>query len=256
MTNKILGYHPAHYLVAWAVHAFTASAACFGLLTLVKIYQHQYVQALWFMAIAVVIDALDGSLARLVRVKKVLPHIDGALLDNMVDYLNYVITPCFFLLVKANMLPSSWTLIIIIAVIITSSYQFCQTDAKTPDHFFKGFPCYWNIAVFYMFIFDTSMNTNALILAMLCILIFIPVKYVYPSRLDYLTQSKILKRLMHGFSIIYGISSALILWDYPNINPFCLSLSLGYIILYLFLSIYRTYSPLLITRRASQKLRR
>lgn len=91
----MLGYHPAHYLVAWAVHAFTASAACFGLLTLAKIYQHDYVQALWFMAVTVVIDAVDGTLARLVRVKTVLPNIDGALLDNIVDYLNYVITPCF-----------------------------------------------------------------------------------------------------------------------------------------------------------------
>lgn len=253
MINKKLGYHPAHYLVAWAVHAFTASAACFGILTLIKIYQHDYVQALWFMAIAVLIDALDGTLARLVRVKSVLPKIDGALLDNIVDYLNYVITPCFFLYVKPDMLPPNYLLFIIIAITITSSYQFCQSDAKTADHFFKGFPCYWNIAVFYMFIFDTSMNTNALILSILCVLIFIPVKYVYPSRLDYLTDSKILKLVMHTFSLIYGVSSALILWYYPSINSLCLTLSIGYVIMYLTLSVYRTYSPMIKSRIAAHR---
>ena len=253
MTNRAIGYHCAHKLVAWSVHAFTASAACVGLLTLAKIYQHEYKYALWLMAIAIVIDAVDGTLARLVRVKTVLPAIDGALLDNIVDYVNYVITPCFFLFVKSDMLPESIAAYTIVAIIITSSYQFCQADAKTPDHFFKGFPCYWNIAVFYMFIFDTSMNVNAAILITFCVLIFVPIKYVYPSRLDYLTESKFLKLLMHVFSITYGICSAVILWTYPDINQTCLLLSLGYIIMYLVLSFYRTYSPMILSRIASYK---
>ncbi|VEG89971.1 phosphatidylcholine synthase [Legionella spiritensis] len=253
MTNRMPGYHPFHYLVAWGVHAFTASAACFGLLTLIKIYQNDYVQALWFMAIAVVIDAIDGTLARLVKVKSVLPGIDGSLLDNIVDYLNYVITPCFFLFVKPNMLPAGFILPIIIAITITSSYQFCQSDAKTPDHFFKGFPCYWNITVFYMFILNTTMYTNAIILSVLCLLIFVPIKYVYPSRLDYLTESRALKVMMHIFSLIYGISSGLILWNYPNTDRIYLTLSIGYVVMYLCLSIYRTFSPLLILRTSANK---
>lgn len=253
MTNRTVGYHSAHKLVAWSVHAFTASAACVGLFTLAKIYQHEYKFALWLMAIAIVIDAVDGTLARLVRVKSVLPNIDGALLDNLVDYINYVITPCFFLFVKSDMLPESIAVYTIIAIIITSSYQFCQADAKTPDHFFKGFPCYWNIAVFYMFIFETSMTVNAAILITLCILIFVPIKYVYPSRLDYLTESRFLKSLMHGFSILYGLCSAVILWTYPEINRTCLLLSLGYIIMYLLLSFYRTYSPMILSKIASYK---
>lgn len=88
-------FHPLHYVAAWSVHLFTASAACIGVFSLVKIYQHEYIFALWLMFITVVIDAVDGSLARLVNIKKILPKIDGALLDNIVDYLNYVITPCF-----------------------------------------------------------------------------------------------------------------------------------------------------------------
>lgn len=253
MINKTQKYHFVHHLVAWGVHAFTASAACFGLLTLVSVYQHDYILALWFMALAVVIDAVDGTLARRVQVKSVLPNVDGALLDNIVDYLNYVITPCFFLFVKADMLPSSLRGLIILAIIITSSYQFCQADAKTADHFFKGFPCYWNIAVFYMFIFNTSMTTNAVILTIFCFLIFIPIKYVYPSRLDYLTKSHSLKLMMHSFSILYGLCSVIILWTYPVMNSLCLALSLSYILMYLALSFYRTYSPMLLSKIAAYK---
>lgn len=250
MANKKYDYDAIHYVLAWAVHAFTASAACIGVLTLVKIYQHHYLQALWLMGITIVIDAVDGSLARLVRVKKILPRMDGTLLDNIVDYLNYVITPCFFLLVKPDMLPATYAVWLIIAITITSSYQFCQADAKTPDHFFKGFPCYWNFAVFYMFIFDTSMTFNAWILAIFCVLIFVPIKYVYPSRLDYLTKSTQLKILMHGCSLVYGISSSMLLWHYPQHDPLWLGVSLGYVVIYLALSMYRTCSPMIMAKIA------
>lgn len=243
-------YHPVRVLCAAFVHMFTATAAVMGLLTLVSIYHHEYVAALWWMAGAVVIDALDGSLARLMHVKAVLPKIDGALLDNMVDYLNYVITPCFFLYVRPGLLPTDSAIWILIAIVMTSAYQFCQTDAKTPDHFFKGFPCYWNIVLFYMFIFETQPLTNLYLLGILCVLIFIPVKYVYPSRLDYLTESKPLKWCMHVFSTIYGVSSAFLLWQYPRTNTLGLVLSLGYVVLYLGLSVYRTYSPMIKSRIA------
>lgn len=252
MKQVKLPFHPLHYVAAWAVHIFTASAACVGVYTLQKIYQHDYIFALWLMAITVFIDAVDGSLARFVHVKNVLPKLDGALLDNIMDYLNYVITPCFFLLVKPDMIPQEYSVPLIAAISITSAYQFCQSDAKTPDHFFKGFPCYWNIVVFYMFIFNTSMNFNAILLAILCVLIFVPVKYVYPSRLDYLTDSKALKILMHFCSIIYGISTAYLLMYYPESNNLWLSLSLGYVVLYLFLSFYRTYYPMIIAKLSAK----
>lgn len=244
---------PIHYILAWAVHLFTASAAFLGVLSLIEISQHHYVQALGLMAITVIIDAIDGTFARLVRVKEILPSFDGALLDNIVDYLNYVVTPCFFLWTKSDMLAANYAIWIILAITMSSSYQFCQANAKTPDHFFKGFPCYWNFTIFYMFIFKTTMLSNTVILSILCILIFVPVKYVYPSRLDYLTESKKLKILMHSCSLLYGISSALILWFYPYSHPIWLGISLGYVVMYLTLSIYRTYSPMIMAKIAAHK---
>ncbi|MCP0913267.1 MULTISPECIES: phosphatidylcholine synthase [Legionella] len=252
MNNKKKNSYFWHF-IAWSVHVFTASAAFIGLLSLYKIFQHEYIDALCLMAITVFIDAVDGTFARLVGVKEILPQIDGALLDNIVDYLNYVITPAFFLLVKPGMLPENYAYWIVLAVTITSSYQFCQADAKTADHFFKGFPCYWNFVVFYMFIFNTNMYTNTLILLILSILIFVPIKYVYPSRLDYLTESKTLKIIMHTCSLLFGISSILLLWQYPYSHPLWLTISLGYVAMYLILSGYRTYSPMIMAKIAAHK---
>lgn len=232
---------PFNYLFAWAVHIFTASAAFVGLLTLVAIHHHEYHKALVLMAICVLIDALDGTFARLSSVKTVLPNIDGALLDNIVDYLNFVITPAFFLYINERMLPANIRVFVIIALVIASLYQFCQTDAKTSDHFFKGFPCYWNIAVFYLFIFEVDPAINAGVLSIFILLVFVPILYVYPSRLDCLFPLRALKIVMHGFSIGYALATAMILWEYPSQNPLWLGISLAYIAIYIALSMYRTF---------------
>ena len=92
------------------------------------------------------------------------------------------------------------------------------------------------------------MTSNAWLLAILCVLIFVPIKYVYPSRLDYLTKSKQLKNLMHCCSLIYGVSTAILLLHYPKNDTFWLSISLGYVGLYLVLSMYRTYSPMIMAK--------
>ena len=129
--TKISSIHYAIRSMAWSVHLFTASAACIGVFTLEKIYQHQYVFALWLMAITVFIDAVDGTFARLANIKEVLPKIDGALLDNLVDYVNYVIAPCFFLLVKPGMLLQDYSILIIaLRLPLPLPYQFCQRRCK------------------------------------------------------------------------------------------------------------------------------
>ena len=237
-------YTLAQRVAAWSVHAFTASAAVVGLLTLYAIYQQEYINALWWMGLAVFIDAIDGTFARLFHVKSVCPKIDGALLDNIVDYLNYVITPCFLFLLDKDLLPDGWRLFIVAAIALASSYQFTQSDAKTPDHFFKGFPSYWNIVAFYLILFTTSSLTNAVILLTCVVLVFVPIKYVYPSRLDYLTSLPWLRKLMLVASITYGIVSIALLWTFPDKHPLLLFYTLAYIIFYLGFSLYRTVVPM------------
>lgn len=228
-------------LSAWMVHVFTATAAVMGLMALMHIHQHHYLQAMWWMAAAVIVDALDGTLARKLHVKTIIPHLDGALLDNLVDFLTYVMVPCFFLYIHPDLLPQNTAIWSLSAVIIASAYQFCQIDAKTSDHFFKGFPCYWNIILFYMLILHTPAWLNQILLFCLSILVFVPIKYVYLSRIDFLNRWRFLKIAMHGLSILYGLSYVLILLSYPESNQLGLNISIYYAIFYAALSFYCTY---------------
>lgn len=231
---------------AWLVHLFTASTAIVGIYTLRAIIDGNYIQAFWLMGAAIFVDAIDGTLARRVQTHIFASRIDGSLLDNIVDYLNYVITPCFMLLMHPTLLPTTGRHIIISLIILASAYQFTQCDAKTEDHFFKGFPCYWNFAVFYIFITETSMLTNSLILLLLTVLVFVPIKYVYPSRLENLTHTPWLRKAMQISSIIFGVANFAILLSYPTINPLVIACIVGYMVLYFGFSIYRTHVPLAI----------
>lgn len=233
----------SHRCLGWLIHAFTASGACVGLLSLLAIYQHHLLLALWLMGAAILIDAVDGMFARMVKIKQVIPEIDGALLDNIIDFFNYTLVPCFFLLVT-DLLPEYWRVVCVMIITFSSAYQFTQVDAKTSDHFFKGFPSYWNIAVFYLFFWQMSSVTNMLILLSLAILSFVPIKYVYPSRLDYLTSNKYLRMSMVFITILWGAATFGLLWLYPASNHLLVAISVGYCLLYIGISLYRTWVPL------------
>src|SRR5690606_5556521 len=126
---------------AWLVHAFTGWGSVLGLLMLYEAYQHNFIMVFWLMSAAIVIDGVDGIFARMVKVKTVLPEFDGGLLDNIIDYVTYVMVPAFMILI-GEFVPESLRLITGCIIVFSSAYQFCQVEAKTEDHFFKGFPSY------------------------------------------------------------------------------------------------------------------
>lgn len=233
---------------AFFVHLFTASGAVIGLASIHFIYQNQPIISLWLMGLAVLVDAIDGTLARWLKVKEALPSIDGALLDNMIDYFNYVLVPCLFILQDFIALPNPSRWIVVILVALSSCYQFCQADAKTPDNFFKGFPSYWNIVVFFLFILQAHSTTNLVVLLILTLLIFIPIKYVYPSRLDNLSSYAWLKKLTLLASLMFGLAIFLLLWNYPTKSPYLVIYCYIYIIYYLVISLVKTFSPLLLKK--------
>lgn len=230
-------------LAAWLVHLFTAFGAVFGLLTFWAIHQGLFLGAFWLMSAALFIDSVDGILARRANTKVAAPKIDGALLDNIVDYINYVMAPAFFLSVS-QLLPAGWEIIGASVIVLASAYQFTQPEAKTKDHFFKGFPSYWNIVVFYLFFWQTSPWTNLVIVFTLSILVFVPIKYVYPSRLDYLTRNQWLQQAMLAATVLWGVATAALLFVYPETNRLLVGLSIGYAIFYVLISLYRTFVPL------------
>ena len=171
-------------VAAAGVHIYTASGAVLGLLMVHFSYEGRVETVLWLFLAAMVVDGTDGFLARRFRVKEVLPNFDGALLDNIVDYLTYVFAP-MVLLWANGYLPSGAAGGVVAAIpLLASCYQFCRSDAKTDDHFFLGFPSYWNVVAFYAVVADFNVATITVVLLVCAVLVFVPVKYLYPSRTE------------------------------------------------------------------------
>jgi len=228
---------------AWLTHLLTATGAVLGVLALYVLHQGQIMPAFWLLAAAVLVDSVDGFFARLTRVTETTPNFDGALLDNMIDYLTYVIIPAFFLLIT-DILPAEWRFVGAAVMVLTSAYQFCQKDAKTDDHFFKGFPSYWNVVVLYMFIWRLPPILNLMLIVFLGIMVFVPVKYAHPSQPKYLSPRLWVRVTIVVASILWGVATAILMLIYPQTNPLLMTYSIAYTIFYVLFSLYRTLVPL------------
>jgi phosphatidylcholine synthase len=216
-------------LAAASVHLLTASGAVWGLLALDAIARARFKSALGWMALAVVVDGIDGALARRLRVKVLLPFVDGTLLDNLVDYLNYVVVPAFMLL-RAGLLPQPIALAGAAAICIASSYQFAHAEAKTADRF-RGFPSYWNVVVVYLLLLRPDPWLGVGVVAVLCVLVFVPVTWVYPSRTVEWRGPTLV--LTVGWAMMVGMS----LWRYPDHPRWLVLASLAYVLYYAALSL-------------------
>ena len=220
---------------AFAVHLYTASGAVLALLIALAAFQGKVFSALWLGLIALIIDGTDGWLARRFRVKEILPWFDGRRLDDIVDYLIYVFAPILLLWSNHNLPAGVGGIILAALPLLASSYQFCRVDAKTEDYFFLGFPSYWNIVAFYIIIFKWPPVTVTAILVICSILVFIPIRYLYPSRtIEF-------RRLTLILSCLWLLSYALILLQMPNPQPFLTYFSLVYMFYYVVLSLYLNY---------------
>ena len=166
---------------AWAVHLYTALGAVCGFGAVLATVQADYRRAFLWLVAATFIDATDGVLARAADVKTHAPRFDGARLDDIVDYLTYVFAPAF-LLHQADVLPETWGVTVAAIVLLSSAYGFAATDAKADDHFFTGFPSYWNIVAVYLFAANLPPAVNAALLLVLSALVFVRIGYVYPTR--------------------------------------------------------------------------
>ncbi len=221
----------ARRLAAWGVHLLTASSAPAGLLALRATVAGDPAAAFLWMTYTLVVDSIDGTLARAVGVKQVLPWMDGARLDDIVDYFTYVVVPAFFLL-HMNLLPPGWAVPIVSLMCIASGYGFSQTTAKTADHFFTGFPSYWNVVAFYLYALGWSPAVNAAWVVALAIGVFVPLRYVYPSR------TPTLRWLTITLGSAWGIALIHILLNLSTAPHWLVVTSLAFPIYYFLLSLY------------------
>jgi len=165
--------------IAWSVHGFTASGAVLGVFALFEIGRGGFARAVIYMLAALAIDSVDGTLARRAGVAERLPRIDGRTLDDVVDYLNYAIVPVVFLLELGAF--AHWSLVLL--PVLAGSYGFAQVDVKTEDDFFLGWPSYWNVVAFYVWLLELSPGTASAWVALFAALTFVPLKYIYPSKM-------------------------------------------------------------------------
>ena len=220
---------------AFAVHLYTASGAVLAFLIVLAAIQHNVVQALWLGLVALLIDGTDGWLARRFHVSETLPWFDGRRLDDIVDYLTYVFAPVL-LLWNNNYLPAG-PIGIVLAVLplLASGYQFCRVDAKTEDYFFLGFPSYWNVVAFYAIIFHLAPIVVGALLLIFSILVFVPIRYLYPSR------TVAFRRLTVVLTGLWLLSYACILLQTPSPHPLLTTFSLLYLLYYVGMSLYLTF---------------
>jgi phosphatidylcholine synthase len=169
--------------LSWGVHLFTATGGVLGALALLELSWGSIDRAAILILVALSIDSMDGAFARLVGVTEHLPYMNGRRLDDMIDFLNFVVVGVVFMVAAGSLLSPYW----IVAPILASAYGFSRDDAKTEDHFFLGFPSYWNILAIYLWKLDISPFGGTVWVAVLSVLVFVPFKYVYPSRMPNLT---------------------------------------------------------------------
>lgn len=215
---------------AWAVHAYTATGAVLAFLALVAVIQRDARATFLWLFAATIVDATDGWLARRVDVKRHAASLDGARLDDIVDYLTFVFLPAFFVY-HFQMLPIGWDAVAVAAVLLSSAYGFSAVDAKTPDYFFTGFPSYWNIAALYLFALHAPPAVNAAILIGLAALVFVRVGYIYPTRTPAWRSLTIL------LCVVWGAMVLAITWMLPDAPEPLVIASLFFPVYYLVLSL-------------------
>ena len=217
---------------AWGVHLYTGLGAAAGLLAIWYAAEGDYRASFLAMGAATFIDSSDGPLARWINVKQRVPSFDGSLLDNIVDYLTYTVAPVFLML-EAGIIPTThWGLLLACFVMLASVYGFCQTNAKTADHYFLGFPNYWNLVALYLFCLDAPEIFNWSLLALLAVMVFIPIRYIYPNR------TVPLRPLTLTLGIIWAVVTTVLLFQLPSVSRILLIISLSFIVYYFLASFF------------------
>jgi phosphatidylcholine synthase len=166
---------------AFAVHVLTACGAALCLLALLAAIGANWSRMFVWLGLALVIDAVDGTLARHLHVKELLPRWSGDTLDLVVDYLGYVFVPAYAI-VAGRLLPDVAAIPAGLLILVTSALYFADRRMKTPDNYFRGFPALWNVVAFYLFLLRPEPWLGVASVVVLCVLSFVPFPFLHPLR--------------------------------------------------------------------------
>jgi phosphatidylcholine synthase len=178
--RRILPPRSAH-IRAFAVHILTASGVVLGLLALIAAARGAWVAMFLWLGVALVVDGIDGPLARRTRVADLVPRWSGDVLDLVVDFTNYVFVPAFAIAIS-GLLPPVAGILVAAAIVISGAIYFADSEMKMPGNYFRGFPALWNAAAFYLFLLTPAPWIGAAVLLMLAGLMFAPFRFIHPVR--------------------------------------------------------------------------
>ena len=193
---------------AWGVHAITASGVILALLALLAVIDGNPKLCLLWLGLALLVDGLDGTLARRYDVKTVLPHFDGSTLDLVIDYLTYVFIPAIFLY-RFIPLPDYTPLFAVGLILVSSLFCFCNLNMKSQDNYFVGFPAAWNVVVLYFYLLDVHPWATLAIIVALAALTLTKMKFLHPFRVRQFMPLNII------VTFVWLISSGVLVVQYP-----------------------------------------
>lgn len=166
---------------AFAIHVFTASGAALALLAIILAGGGHWSAMFFCLGLALLIDALDGPLAREFKVAELIPRWSGDTLDLVVDFTTYVFVPAYAI-AASGLLPQVLSILCGMVVVVTGALYFADREMKTRDHYFQGFPAVWNVAAFYLFVLEPPSWLAVMMIAALAALTFAPLQFVHPVR--------------------------------------------------------------------------
>ena len=211
--------------LAWSVHLFTASGLLAAFMSILAINEQDWQMAMVWLIVCQIIDGVDGTFARLFKVKEVLPNMDGKTIDYVIDFVSYAVVPAYFIY-QAGLLEPPFQIICTFVILLVSALYYGKEGMVSEDYYFVGFPVMWNMVVFFLvFVYDFTPLWNAILIFIFAILHFVPIKFVYPSR-GY--KYRWLTLTMTAIAIILA---GITLFIYPEKPPYLvliLTLTLAY----------------------------
>ncbi len=218
--------------VAWGVHLFTALGIVAGFLALISIHEENWQFAIFWMLIAFIIDGVDGNLARWFKVKEILPHVNGKMMDYVIDFANYALIPAF-LFYQYAFVPGIMGLLLTLLILLVSVVYYGLDNMVTEDRFFTGFPVLWNLVMCcFVLVIDAPPWVYGLLVVFFAVMHFVPVRTVYP------TQNRNYRMLTWVFTVIFLSSLLVLVFQYPEKPIVCLVGVYGSMGYFVFLSLY------------------
>jgi phosphatidylcholine synthase len=193
--------------VFW-VHVFTASGAGLALLALMAAVRGSFDLMFVCLGLALIVDGVDGSIARAIKVAERLPRWSGDVLDLVVDFVTYVFVPAYAI-ATGGLLPPALSAPAGILIVMTAAIYFADRRMKTEDNYFRGFPTLWNVAAFYLFLLEPAPWLAALLVALLAVATFLPFKFLHPFRVERLRALNIAAVVLWSALGAYTLATAL-----------------------------------------------